>query len=104
MPVSFPAKTSIAVWAPHGHTLAYVLDNDLYIRRLADDTPIRLTSDGNATRLNGVPDWIYEEEVRSISGPRADGAGLQRRSRDLVVAGRQQAHVHVNGRGAGARL
>lgn len=25
---------------------------------------IRVTNDGNANVFNGVPDWVYEEEVR----------------------------------------
>jgi hypothetical protein len=31
----------------------------------ASTSPIRVTSSGNASLFNGVPDWIYEEEVFS---------------------------------------
>jgi dipeptidyl aminopeptidase len=33
------------------------------------DPPIRITLDGSDTVFNGVPDWVYEEEV--FSGDKA---------------------------------
>lgn len=60
----------VAKWAPHGHNIAYVRHNDLYITILSssnesNNTSIRITSDGNETTFNGIPDWVYEEEVFS---------------------------------------
>lgn len=63
-------EVSIALWSPRGHSLAYVLGGDVYLV-LADDlgTPhqhtstVRITDDGSETVFNGVPDWVYEEEV-----------------------------------------
>lgn len=59
-------SVSTAVFAPKGHALAYVRDNDLYIVGSPGgaDHARRVTSDGSKTVFNGVPDWIYEEEVR----------------------------------------
>lgn len=54
-------KISYAVWSPQGHNIAYVMDNDLYYTDLKDHN--RITYDGAATIFNGVPDWVYEEEV-----------------------------------------
>lgn len=63
----YPSRTAFAKWAPTGHQIAYVHGNDLYIANAAtklDASPaIRLTTNGNETIFNGVPDWVYEEEV-----------------------------------------
>ncbi|KAI9303710.1 dipeptidyl peptidase IV N-terminal region-domain-containing protein [Cunninghamella echinulata] len=58
-------KISYAVWSPIGHQVAYVMENDLYITDLKIHT--RITFDGSATIFNGIPDWVYEEEVFSQS-------------------------------------
>ncbi|KAF9529024.1 dipeptidyl aminopeptidase [Crepidotus variabilis] len=63
---SSPPKTAYATWAPTGSAIAYVVENDLYVLPSAVDTnSIRVTSNGNASLFNGVPDWVYEEEVYS---------------------------------------
>lgn len=48
--------------------MAYVSENDLYVipaSEVAENSPraIRVTDDGSAVVFNGVPDWVYEEEV-----------------------------------------
>ncbi|CAO3681278.1 unnamed protein product [Rhizopus stolonifer] len=52
---------SYAAWSPTGHQIAYVMNNDLYVTDLKTHT--RVTFDGSQTVFNGVPDWVYEEEV-----------------------------------------
>ncbi|KAI9486848.1 MAG: dipeptidyl peptidase IV N-terminal region-domain-containing protein [Benjaminiella poitrasii] len=52
---------SYAVWSPTGHKLAYVLGNEIFVTDL--ETLTRVTFDGSSTVFNGVPDWVYEEEV-----------------------------------------
>ena len=54
--------------APDGSRLAFVRGNDLYVAPLrapAEGEPAeqRLTSDGGPERLNGVLDWVYQEEI-----------------------------------------
>jgi dipeptidyl aminopeptidase len=51
-----------------GHAMALVHENDLYVVPDAElvqstPTPIRVTNDGSAVVFNGVPDWVYEEDV-----------------------------------------
>ncbi|CAK1549747.1 unnamed protein product [Leptosia nina] len=47
-----------------GHSLAYVLNNDLYYLPQNSETPIRITNDGEPTVIyNGHTDWVYEEDV-----------------------------------------
>lgn len=55
---------SYAKWSPTGHDLAYVQENDIYVI-LDLGEPVRVTNDGAANVFNGVPDWVYEEEVFS---------------------------------------
>lgn len=46
----------------------YVLDNDVYLFRSLQ-TYVRLTDDGIVGVVyNGVPDWVYEEEVFGSGG------------------------------------
>lgn len=62
-----------AQWSPQGHHVAYVYSNDLYIVPSSSidstshgpipPTSTRVTSDGSSNVFNGVPDWVYEEEV-----------------------------------------
>lgn len=67
-PVNNPTL-KLVTWAPVGHSLAFVDKNDLYV--VAGDqldqgsSPeiIRVTDDGSSVVFNGVPDWVYEEEV-----------------------------------------
>ncbi|EIW65869.1 hypothetical protein TREMEDRAFT_46096 [Tremella mesenterica DSM 1558] len=64
-----PPTTAYAKWSPVSHSIAYVSNNDLYVIRANELGPgmksIRVTDDGSASVFNGVPDWVYEEEVLS---------------------------------------
>ncbi|EIN06216.1 dipeptidyl aminopeptidase [Punctularia strigosozonata HHB-11173 SS5] len=66
-PPSHPPTTAYATWSPTGESIAFVTGNDLYVvtspSKFAE--PIRVTGTGNASLFNGVPDWVYEEEVLS---------------------------------------
>ncbi|CAH0726548.1 unnamed protein product, partial [Brenthis ino] len=47
-----------------GHSLAYVLDNNLYYLPENSNQPIQITSDGiPGVIYNGHADWVYEEDV-----------------------------------------
>ena len=50
-----------ATWSPVDDTIAFVRGNDIYIRKGTEITQI--TSDGGENTFNGVPDWVYEEEM-----------------------------------------
>ncbi|XP_066900745.1 venom dipeptidyl peptidase 4 isoform X2 [Halyomorpha halys] len=56
-------------WAPTGNSYVYVYMNDIYLRPSAREQTLqeyRLTSTGRpGTIYNGVPDWVYEEEILS---------------------------------------
>lgn len=61
--VSMKKRQKLAAFSPDGEKVAFVHENDLYVKDLAGGKEIRLTKDGKATKIiNGAPDWVYEEE------------------------------------------
>ncbi|KAA8898505.1 putative dipeptidyl peptidase 4 [Sphaerosporella brunnea] len=57
------ADIQYAEWSPVGDTIAFVRKNDLYLWK--NGTVTRVTNDGGPDVFNGVPDWVYEEEIFS---------------------------------------
>ncbi|QPG98829.1 hypothetical protein C2857_000164 [Epichloe festucae Fl1] len=51
-----------ACMAPTGESIAFVRANNVFLRD-ADGTVHQITSNGGPDMFNGVPDWVYEEEV-----------------------------------------
>ncbi|HEY7877260.1 MAG TPA: S9 family peptidase, partial [Gemmatimonadaceae bacterium] len=62
-PDAQPSTLRFAKFSPQGDRIAYVRDNDLYVERVSDGAITRLTTTGSATILNGVADWVDEEEL-----------------------------------------
>uniref|UniRef100_A0A8C2TX98 Fibroblast activation protein alpha n=1 Tax=Coturnix japonica TaxID=93934 RepID=A0A8C2TX98_COTJA len=57
-------KIQYISWSPVGHKLAYVYQNNIYLKQSPREAPIKLTSDGKENEIfNGIPDWVYEEEM-----------------------------------------
>ncbi|CAL8289741.1 unnamed protein product [Lota lota] len=53
-------------WAPKGNKLAYVWENDVYVMTNVSTPSKRVTFNGKHNLiLNGIPDWVYEEEMFS---------------------------------------
>ncbi|KXT18421.1 hypothetical protein AC579_8178 [Pseudocercospora musae] len=50
-----------ARFAPTGGAIAFVRGNDLYIYNHTEVS--RITENGGPDMFNGVPDWVYEEEI-----------------------------------------
>ncbi|KAJ7746743.1 dipeptidyl aminopeptidase [Mycena maculata] len=70
IPPTNPPTISYATWSPTGESIAYVTGNDLYVLPSpTSPAPIRITTTGSTSLFNGVPSWVYEEEV--LSGPSA---------------------------------
>lgn len=57
--------------SPDGARIAYVQSNDLYIMSVDSGDVHRLTDDGSPTRLNGLLDWVYQEEIYGRGNYRA---------------------------------
>ena len=50
-------------FSPTGDKIAYAKDNNLFIKDLKSNKTIQITSDGLKNHIiNGIPDWVYEEE------------------------------------------
>jgi dipeptidyl-peptidase-4 len=57
------AKIQEPMLSPNGDQVAYVLDNNLYLFYLETGQTKRVTDDGVKNKIiNGVTDWVYEEE------------------------------------------
>ena len=62
-PLSEGGKQQAAVYSPNGRMVAFVRDNNIYLKKLDYGTEIAVTTDGEKNKIiNGVPDWVYEEE------------------------------------------
>ncbi|KAJ7623581.1 dipeptidyl aminopeptidase [Roridomyces roridus] len=70
IPPTYPPTVAYATWSPTGESIAYVTGNDIYILPSpTSPAPIRLTTTGSTSLFNGVPSWVYEEEI--LSAPSA---------------------------------
>ncbi|XP_037901190.1 venom dipeptidyl peptidase 4 isoform X1 [Glossina fuscipes] len=52
-------------WSPVGNALVINFEGNLYYKPNISADEISLTHDTNPAVLNGIPDWVYEEEVFS---------------------------------------
>ena len=55
-------KVRDAVMSPNGRYVAFAKDNNLYIHKLDFGTEVAVTKDENTDIINGIADWLYEEE------------------------------------------
>ncbi|CAH2305614.1 dipeptidyl peptidase 4 [Pelobates cultripes] len=63
-----PHNVQYITWSPVGHKLAYVWKNNIYIKETPEGPIIPITTDGEYNKiLNGIPDWVYEEEMFSTN-------------------------------------
>ncbi|KAL7369585.1 hypothetical protein ABVT39_002592 [Epinephelus coioides] len=61
-----PDEVQYFAWAPQGHKLAYVWKNNVYIKTSPGLPSQQVTFNGEENLiLNGIPDWVYEEEMFS---------------------------------------
>jgi len=61
--LSDKGKQQYATFSPDGSKVAFVRDNNLFIKNLADEKEMAVTTDGKFNHIiNGSTDWVYEEE------------------------------------------
>jgi dipeptidyl-peptidase-4 len=84
------ASLMFAKFAPGGDAVAWVRDNNIYLETLATGSIRALTSDGDATRINGTSDWVNEEEFDIRDGFRfsPDGKSIAYWQFDTTGVGR----------------
>ena len=56
-------RVQLAQWSPTSDSIVYTKDNNMFLRRIGSDNVTQITTDGGPEVFNGVPDWVYEEEV-----------------------------------------
>ncbi len=62
-----PGKQNIAAFSPNGRLVAFVRDNNLFIKNLDFGTEKPITDDGKFNNIiNGAADWVYEEEFGTV--------------------------------------
>lgn len=54
------------VFSPDGRMVAFVAENNIYVKKLDYQTELAVTEDGSKNNIiNGIPDWTYEEEFNT---------------------------------------
>ena len=74
----FGSKVQEPKFSPDGSKVAFVFERNVYVKDLAADTIDQITSDGSEHIINGLTDWVYEEEfgfVRAFDW-NADGTAI----------------------------
>ncbi|NOZ48221.1 MAG: S9 family peptidase [Chlorobi bacterium] len=63
MKVSDRGRQQLATLSPDGSKVAFVRNNNIYIKNLISGVEKAITKDGKYNEIiNGAPDWVYEEE------------------------------------------
>lgn len=61
--VSEYGPQQVATFSPDGERIAFVRDNNIFIKTIRFGTEQQVTFDGKKNEIiNGIPDWVYEEE------------------------------------------
>ena len=58
-----PGSEQEPTFSPNGRLVAFVRDHNLYVVDIDTRTEVALTTDGSPERLNGILDWLYQEEI-----------------------------------------
>lgn len=68
-PVYSEGKQKLATLSPDGRKVAFVFENNLFIKNIRTSKVSRITNDGLRNHIiNGEPDWVYEEEFALKTG------------------------------------
>jgi dipeptidyl-peptidase-4 len=68
-PVFEDGKQQFAAFSPDGKKIAFVFNNNLYFNDLIEKQIVQVTHDGALNKIiNGLPDWVYEEEFSPVDG------------------------------------
>ena len=69
LPLSENGSQRLATFSPDGTKVAFMRDNNLFIKDLVSGAESQFTDDGLYNHIiNGAPDWVYEEEFSFSQG------------------------------------
>ncbi len=69
LPLSEGTRQRLPDFSPDGSMIAFVRENNIYIKDLEDDEEYPVTTDGEYNHIiNGTSDWVYEEEFYLTKG------------------------------------
>ena len=69
VPLSENGDQRLATFSPDATKVAFMRDNNLFIKDLKTNEEIQFTHDGEWNHvINGAPDWVYEEEFGFAQG------------------------------------
>lgn len=69
IPLNTTQKQMNPTISPDGSKVAYMIENNVYIRDLISNTESQITKDGLKNNIiNGGTDWVYEEEFELVQG------------------------------------
>lgn len=60
-------KIQSPTFSPQGNKVGYVKNNNIYFKNLENNSIVQVTTDGVKNKIiNGVTDWVYEEEFAFV--------------------------------------
>ncbi len=69
IPVYEAEKQQFATLSPDGKLVAFVVANNLYVKDISLEKTVQITRDGAKNKvINGLPDWVNEEEFSPVDG------------------------------------
>lgn len=69
VPIFETDRQQFIAFAPDGQKVAFVSGNNLYYKDLRSGKTVQVTQDGKPNEvINGLPDWVYEEEFSPVDG------------------------------------
>lgn len=67
-PLTAKGQVEIATFSPDARMVGFVYENNIYLKKLDYDTEVAVTTDGKIGEIiNGVPDWVYQEEFGMLN-------------------------------------
>jgi dipeptidyl-peptidase-4 len=84
-----PASLMYAKFSPAGDRVGYVRGGNIYVERLSDGAITALTTGADSLHVNGMTDWVYEEEfdLRDAFRWSPDGARIAYWQFDMTGVG-----------------
>ena len=69
-------KQRLAQFSPDASKVAFVKENNIFIKNIINNTELQVTFDGEINKIiNGATDWVYEEEFAFDNGMQWNASG-----------------------------